>query len=350
MIALLFSFAHDYFFAKLCQFLEIRNRLSPSLLSLLLVAVTITPQRALLNPNQHLGTVLVRPNIPSIPLLSGAKVAGRQILEAVLSNPPTPALELMPLLKELIHPLRTIAPPRFGTLPAFSSIEEILQDFKEGKFVLVVDNEDRENEGDLIIAAEDVTEEQMAFLVRYSRQVKLLVMHLTRFKTSLLTLKTTNSGVVCAPMTGDILDRLKVPLMVPRDNKESHGTAFTITVDYLKGTTTGISAHDRTATVRALADPTSLPSDFAQPGHIFPLRYTPGGVLRRGGHTEAAVDLCKLAGKKSPVGVICEINMDDGRMARRDDLMVFARAWGIKMCTIAALVEYRVKHGFVENF
>jgi 3,4-dihydroxy-2-butanone 4-phosphate synthase len=99
-----------------------------------------------------------------------------------------------------------------------------------------------------------------------------------------------------------------------------------------------------------LADPTSTPSDFAKPGHIFPLRYTPGGVLRRGGHTEAAVDLCKLAGKKSPVGVICEINMDDGKMARRDDLMIFARAWGIKMCTISAMIEYRIQKGLVENF
>ncbi|KXS21142.1 hypothetical protein M427DRAFT_51415 [Gonapodya prolifera JEL478] len=202
----------------------------------------------------------------------------------------------------------------------FDSIEEGLKDFTEGKFLVVVDDEDRENEGDLIMAAEHMNPEKMAFLIRYS------------------------SGLVCAPMTTERLEELELPLMVSKnDNKEYMGTAFTITVDLIEGTTTGISAADRAATVRALADPKKKPADFARPGHILPLRAQRGGVLKRTGHTEAAVDLCKLSGL-NPVGVICEIVKDDGTMARRDDLAVFAKKFGIKMITIADMVKYRLKH------
>ncbi|CAG8811053.1 29216_t:CDS:2, partial [Racocetra persica] len=175
----------------------------------------------------------------------------------------------------------------------FDSITDALKDFSEGKFVLVVDNEDRENEGDLIIAAEKVTTEKMAFMVRYT------------------------SGLICVPTTPERLDQLQLPLMVP-NNTEKMKTAYTISVDYKYNTTTGISAHDRALTARSLANPTITASDFNRPGHVFPLRYREGGVLKRIGHTEASVDLCKLSGLQ-PVGVICELVRDDGQMARRDD-------------------------------
>ncbi|KAJ3342839.1 hypothetical protein HDU93_000969 [Gonapodya sp. JEL0774] len=202
----------------------------------------------------------------------------------------------------------------------FDTIEDALKDFAEGKFLIVVDDEDRENEGDLIIAAQFMTQEKMAFLIRYS------------------------SGLVCAPMTYERLEELNLPLMVSNnDNKEYMGTAFTVTVDLIGETTTGISAADRAATVRGLADPKRKAADFARPGHILPLRAHRGGVLKRTGHTEAAVDLCKLSGL-TPVGVICEIVKDDGEMARRDDLEVFAKKFGIKMITIADMAKYRLKN------
>lgn len=196
-----------------------------------------------------------------------------------------------------------------------ATIPEALDAMRRGEFVLVVDNEDRENEGDLIIAAEMVTPERIAFMVRYT------------------------SGLICLPTTGERLDELELPLMVI-DNTEAHNTAFTVSIDYLKGTTTGISAADRARTIRAVVDPESKPSDFSRPGHIFPLRSVEGGVLSRQGHTEAAVDLARLSGL-IPAGVLCEIVNDDGTMARGEILMEFAREHGLVMISIDDLVAYR---------
>ncbi|KAI9316108.1 3,4-dihydroxy-2-butanone 4-phosphate synthase [Dichotomocladium elegans] len=203
----------------------------------------------------------------------------------------------------------------------FNSVEDALKDFAENKFVIVMDDEDRENEGDLIIAAEKVTTEQMAFLIKYS------------------------SGYICVPMTGERLDELQLPLMVPK-NTELMKTAYTVSVDCVHGTTTGISAHDRAVTARYLASPDSKPSDFSRPGHILPLRAVPKGTLERFGHTEAAVDLCKLAGLPS-VACIGELVKEDdiqGGMARRDDCFAFAKKHGLKMITIKDLISYRKKH------
>ncbi|KAJ3055058.1 hypothetical protein HK097_011621 [Rhizophlyctis rosea] len=197
----------------------------------------------------------------------------------------------------------------------FDSIEDAVEEIRNGNFVIVVDNEDRENEGDLIIAAEDFTTEKAAFMIRYT------------------------SGIICVPMLGERLNELELPLMV-QNNTESLRTAYTITVDYAHGTTTGISAHDRSLTVRQLANSTSQPADFNRPGHVFPLRYARGGVLKRVGHTEASVDMCRLAGKQ-PVAAICEVALDNGKMARRDDLREFAKKWGLKMITISDLVKFR---------
>ncbi|KAF9539820.1 hypothetical protein EC957_004948 [Mortierella hygrophila] len=207
----------------------------------------------------------------------------------------------------------------------FDSIEDAIKDIADGKFIIAVDNEDRENEGDLIMAAEKITTEQMAFLIRYS------------------------SGYVCVPAAPERLKELELPLMVP-NNQELMKTAYTITVDYAHNTTTGISAHDRALTCRSLADPTKTSKDFNRPGHVLPLRYADGGSINRFGHTEASVDLCKLAGLQ-PVAVICElVNDRDGSMARRDDCYKFAQEHGIKLVTIADIIKYRQDHGFVENF
>lgn len=197
----------------------------------------------------------------------------------------------------------------------FDTVEQAIAAIAAGGFAVVVDDTDRENEGDLIMAAEKITAAQMAFLVRYS------------------------SGVVCVALTGERLDQLQLPLMVSSNN-ESQRTAFTVTVDYLHGTSTGISAADRAATLRALADSRIPAGDFARPGHIFPLRYAPGGVLARPGHTEAALDLSRLAGL-APAGVLCEIVNDDGSMARRPELLRFARQHGLPIITIADLIAYR---------
>ena len=197
------------------------------------------------------------------------------------------------------------------------SIEDIVADIKAGKMVIMMDDEDRENEGDLIMAAEKATPEAVAFIVRHS------------------------SGIICQPMTRERLEELRLPLMVA-ENTESHRTAFTISVDFKHGTTTGISALDRAKTIRALADPSTKPDDFARPGHIFPLRCAEGGVLARAGHTEAAVDLVKLAGLASPAGFICEIVNDDGTMKRGADLFAFAREHDLKIGTIADLIRYRL--------
>jgi len=202
---------------------------------------------------------------------------------------------------------------------ALSSIEEAIEQLRRGGMVVVVDDEDRENEGDLIMAAEDVTAESMAFFLEYT------------------------SGVFCVPLEADRADELDLPLMVVA-NTEAQRTAFTVTVDYRHGTTTGISAGDRAATVRALIDPSTLPTDLNRPGHIFPLRYRPGGVLKRAGHTEATVDLCRLAGKY-PSGVLCEIvTRDKAGMARLPELEAFATEHGLPLVSIADLIRYRRHH------
>jgi 3,4-dihydroxy 2-butanone 4-phosphate synthase / GTP cyclohydrolase II len=194
-------------------------------------------------------------------------------------------------------------------------IEDALAAIARGEMVVVVDDAARENEGDLIMAAEKATPAALAFMVRHT------------------------SGVVCASLAAERLDALQLPLMVA-DNHEAQRTAFTVTVDYRHGTTTGISATDRAATLRALADPAIGPGDFARPGHIFPLRARPGGVLERRGHTEAACDLARLAGLR-PCGVLCEIVNDDGSMARPRELQAFAARHRLPLVSIADLVAYR---------
>jgi len=198
---------------------------------------------------------------------------------------------------------------------AFDRIEDALQAMARGEMVVVVDNEDRENEGDLILAAEHATAEAVAFMVRYT------------------------SGMLCVALPGGRLDQLELPLMVER-NTESLRTAYTVTVDFRHGTSTGISAADRAATIRALVDPEVTAQDFNRPGHVFPLRAVPGGVLHRPGHTEAAVDLARLAGLR-PGGVLAEIVNDDGSMARRPQLEVFAREHGLAIISIHDLIAYR---------
>ena len=198
-----------------------------------------------------------------------------------------------------------------------SNIEAALDDFRQGKFVIVVDDEDRENEGDLIIAAEKITPDDVNFMLKHAR------------------------GVLCAPITLSRAEELDLPHQVA-DNTSMLGTPFTITVDKLEGCTTGVSTHDRAATIRALADPTSTPQTFGRPGHINPLYAQDNGVLRRSGHTEAAVDLCKLAGLY-PVGALMEIMNEDGTMARMPQLIEKAKAWGLKIITIKDLIAYRLK-------
>jgi 3,4-dihydroxy 2-butanone 4-phosphate synthase / GTP cyclohydrolase II len=199
----------------------------------------------------------------------------------------------------------------------FDSVERAIDAVKRGEFVVVVDDEDRENEGDLIIAAEKMTPDKMAFMIRYT------------------------SGVICLPMEGHRLDELQLPLMVSgADNTEGQRTAFTVSVDARHGTTTGISAADRAATVSALIDGSTVAADLARPGHIFPLRYREGGVLKRAGHTEAAVDLARMAGC-FPAGVLAEIVNDDGTMQRMPDLEAFADEHELVLVTIADLIRYR---------
>ena len=202
---------------------------------------------------------------------------------------------------------------RFG----LSTIEEALDDFREGKFVIVVDDEDRENEGDLIIAAEKITAEKVNFMLKYAR------------------------GVLCAPITLSRSEELDLPHQVT-DNTSMLGTPFTVTIDKLEGCTTGVSAHDRAATIRALADPASRPETFGRPGHINPLYAQDMGVLRRSGHTEAAIDLCKLAGLY-PAGALMEIMNDDGTMAHMPDLMEFAEKHDMHIITIKDLIAYRLQ-------
>lgn len=199
--------------------------------------------------------------------------------------------------------------------PPFDSIEEVLADIRAGKLVVVTDDADRENEGDLVLAAEKVTPEAVNFMAMHGR------------------------GLICVPVTEERADQLQLQRMVTR-NRESHRTDFTVSVDATHGISTGISAHDRSRTIAILADPASQPSDLVQPGHIFPLRAKAGGVLRRAGHTEASVDLARMAGL-SPAGVLCEILNADGTMARLPELIQFKEQHGLKMCSIADLIAYR---------
>ncbi|MCH5307010.1 MAG: bifunctional 3,4-dihydroxy-2-butanone-4-phosphate synthase/GTP cyclohydrolase II [Prevotella sp.] len=197
------------------------------------------------------------------------------------------------------------------------SIEEALADFKDGKFVIVVDDEDRENEGDLICAAEKITPEMVNFMLKYAR------------------------GVLCVPITISRAKELELPHQV-QDNTSLLGTPFTVTVDKIEGCSTGVSARDRAATIQALADPASTPQTFGRPGHINPLYAQDNGVLRRSGHTEAAIDLCKLCGLR-PAGALIEIMNDDGTMARMPQLVAFAREHNLKIITIKDLIAYRLK-------
>lgn len=199
-----------------------------------------------------------------------------------------------------------------------SSVSDAITQIEAGGFVIVVDDETRENEGDLILAAEHATPEKLAFMIRHT------------------------SGVICAPCEPDALARLALPPMVER-NQEPHRCAFTVSADYLPGMTTGISARERARTLNALADPQSQAADFIRPGHIFPLKYRPGGVLVRSGHTEAALDLCRL-GKRRPAAALCELVNDDGSMKRLPDLLSFADAHDLPIISIAELIEYRARH------
>jgi 3,4-dihydroxy 2-butanone 4-phosphate synthase/GTP cyclohydrolase II len=202
----------------------------------------------------------------------------------------------------------------------FSKIEDAVDDIRFGRMLVVVDDEDRENEGDLTIAAEKVTPEAINFMARYGR------------------------GLICLPMTGERLDELRIPLMVrDEQNSAKFGTAFCVPIEAKQGTTTGISAPDRARTVLAAIDPRTRPEDLARPGHMFPLRAMRGGVLRRAGQTEAAVDLARLAGLR-PAGVICEIMNEDGTMARAPQLELFCREHDLKMITVQDLIRYRMRH------
>ncbi|MCL4786996.1 MAG: bifunctional 3,4-dihydroxy-2-butanone-4-phosphate synthase/GTP cyclohydrolase II [Verrucomicrobia bacterium] len=197
----------------------------------------------------------------------------------------------------------------------FNSIESVIADIRKGRMVIVVDDADRENEGDLIMAAQHVTAAAINFMAKEGR------------------------GLICAPTTSERLEQLGIGRMV-KQNREIFGTDFQVSVDAAKGISTGISAADRARTIKIMADPTAVPDDLVQPGHVFPLRARPGGVLQRAGHTEAAVDLAKLAGCR-PIGVICEIMNDNGTMARLPQLLKFARRHRLKICTMADLIEYR---------
>jgi 3,4-dihydroxy 2-butanone 4-phosphate synthase/GTP cyclohydrolase II len=199
----------------------------------------------------------------------------------------------------------------------FATIEDAVEEVRAGRMLVVVDDEDRENEGDLLMAADKVTPEAVNFMAKHGR------------------------GIICMPMLGERLDELQISMMVS-DNTAPLGTAFTVSVDARRGVTTGTSAYDRAVTIRTLVDPRTRADDLTRPGHIFPLRAMPGGVLRRAGHTEAAVDLARLAGC-APAGVICEVLDQDGGMARVPELMQLARTHGLKVITIKDLIEYRIQ-------
>jgi 3,4-dihydroxy 2-butanone 4-phosphate synthase/GTP cyclohydrolase II len=201
---------------------------------------------------------------------------------------------------------------------AISTIQEAVEDIRNGKIIILVDDEDRENEGDLCMAAQFVTPEAINFMARYGR------------------------GLICVTLTEDMADRLRLKPMV-QDNKARFGTAFTISIEALHGVTTGISAADRATTIQAAVNPNAKPEDIVSPGHVFPIRARKGGVLVRTGQTEGSVDLCRLSGL-TPAGVICEIMKDDGTMARMPDLEIFAKEHNIKIITIADLIDYRMQN------
>ena len=199
----------------------------------------------------------------------------------------------------------------------FHTVDEAIEEIRQGKMVILCDDEDRENEGDLVFAAEKVTPEAINFMATHGR------------------------GLICLALTAERADQLHLTPMTP-ENTASFGTAFTISIDARRGTSTGISAHDRAATIRAAIDPATQPDDLARPGHIFPIRAQKGGVLKRAGQTEGSVDLARLAGL-SPAGVICEIMKADGTMARLPDLIPYAAQHGLRMITVKALIEYRMR-------
>lgn len=203
----------------------------------------------------------------------------------------------------------------------FTSVKQAIEDIRQGRFVILMDDEDRENEGDLVIAADKISAEAINFMTRYGR------------------------GLVCMPLAGDIVDRLNLPMMV-KQNTSKHGTAFTVSIGAKQGTSTGISAHDRARTVQVAIDPRSTTDDLSMPGHVFPLRAADGGVLARAGHTEASVDLARLAGL-TPAAVLCEVLNEDGSMARRDDLTIVAQQHNISLLSIADLVTYRMNQEMI---
>ena len=198
------------------------------------------------------------------------------------------------------------------------TVEEAVEDMRQGKIIIIVDDEDRENEGDMAMAAEHVTAEAISFMATYAR------------------------GLICLPIIGARLDQLRLPMMVP-DNTARLGTAFTVSVDAMQDTTTGISASDRAITVKALVDPLTKPEDLARPGHMFPLRYAEGGVLVRAGQTEAVVDLARMAGLY-PAGIVCEVMNEDGTMARMPHLDTISKEHGLKIVSVAQIMAYRQEH------
>jgi len=208
--------------------------------------------------------------------------------------------------------------PRAVKRPVFATVEEAIEEFRAGRMILIVDDEDRENEGDLAVAAEKLTAEHVNFMARFGR------------------------GLICLPMTEERLNQLEIPLMVEK-NTSPYGTAFCVSIEARDGVSTGISASDRARTVRVAVDPATKPSDLSRPGHIFPLMAARGGVLKRPGQTEAAVDLARLAGL-TPAGVICEVMNEDGTMARVPDLARFALEHGILMISVAGLIRYRMRN------
>ncbi len=217
-----------------------------------------------------------------------------------------------------MHPGGNVTGPMIMQAPKafqFDTIDDVLHDLAAGKMVIVTDDADRENEGDLVMAAEKATPQAINFMTIHGR------------------------GLICAPVTAERAEQLGLQRMV-QQNREMYRTDFTVSVDAAKGVTTGISAHDRAATIRTIANPKSKPEDLVQPGHIFPLRGKEGGVLRRAGHTEASIDLARLGGLQ-PAGVLCEILHDDGTMARLPELMVFKEKHGLRICTIQSLIAYR---------
>ncbi len=204
-----------------------------------------------------------------------------------------------------------------GDRAGLDSVQEAIDEYRRGRFVIIVDDEGRENEGDLTMPAEFCTEEAIAFMLKYT------------------------SGIICVPLSGDRLDHLRIPLMVG-NNQAQYGTAFTVSVDARHGITTGVSAFDRAHTIRVLADAASLPSDVVMPGHMYPLRTRDGGILVRAGHTEATVDLCRMAGLAS-AGVLCELMNPDGTMMRLPQLKKFAQKHDLKIISISELINYRVQ-------